>query len=64
MFRGNFSPKRAKAVAQGRVIFSIMNGNEVVYTSKNFMVAVSMADQLQKANPGINYTMTCTEVKK
>lgn len=63
MFRGNFSPARAKKVAQGKVVFAIMNGTEVVFTSKNFIVAVQMADQLQKANPGINYTMTCTEVK-
>lgn len=58
-----FSPKRAKAVAQGKVIFAIMNGKETVFTHKNFAVAVQMADQLQKANPGINYTMTITEVK-
>lgn len=58
-----FSPKRAKAVAQGKVIYAIMNGTEVVFTSKHFFVAVQMADQLQKANPHINYTMTMTEVK-
>lgn len=58
-----FSPKRAKAVAQGKVVYSIMNGTEVVFTSKYFLVAVQMADQLQKANPHNNYTMTITEVK-
>lgn len=58
-----FSPKKAKAVFKGKVVYAIMNGTEVVFTSKNFMVAVSMADQLQRANPHINYTMTVTEVK-
>lgn len=56
-----FSPKRAKLVAQGKVLFCIMDGNNVVFSDKSFMVAVQMADQLQKANPGINYTMTIRE---
>lgn len=58
-----FSPKRAKAVAQGKVVFAIMDGNNVVFTSKNFFVTVHQADLLQKANPHIKYTMTITEVK-
>lgn len=58
-----FSPKRAKAVAKGKVVYAIMLENEVVFTSKNFFVAVQMADQLQKANPENKYTMTVTEVK-
>lgn len=58
-----FSPKRAKAVAQGKVLFAIMDGNKVCFTSKNFAVAVQQADLLQKANPHIKYTMTVTEVK-
>lgn len=58
-----FSPKRAKAVAKGKVVYSIMLENEVVFTSKNFFVAVQMADQLQKANPENEYKMTITEVK-
>lgn len=56
-----FSPKRAKLVAQGKVLFCIMDGDKVVFSDKSFMVAVQMADQLQKANPGINYTMTIKE---
>lgn len=58
-----FSPKRAKAVAKGKVVYAIMLENEVVFTSKNFIVAVQMADQLQKANPENEYKMTITEVK-
>ena len=58
-----FSPKRAKAVAQGKVIYAIMDGNTTVFTHKNFFVAVQQADILQKANPEIKYTMTITEVK-
>lgn len=58
-----FSPKRMKKVAQGKVMFTIMLGNEEVFSSKNFAVAVQMADQLQKANPKNDYKMICTEVK-
>lgn len=58
-----FSPKRAKAVVQGKVVFAIMDGKNVVFTHKNFAVAVQQADQLQRANPHIKYTMTVTEVK-
>lgn len=56
-----FSPKRAKLVAQGKVLYCIMDGDKVAYSDKNFVRAIQMADQLQKANPGINYTMTIKE---
>lgn len=56
-----FSPKRAKLVAQGKVLYCVMDGDKVVYSDKSFIVAVQMADQLQKTNPGINYTMTIKE---
>lgn len=61
--KGKFSFARAKAIASGKVVFSIMDGNEVVFTSKNFMVAVQQADYLQKANPETDYKFTVTEVK-
>lgn len=56
-----FSPKRAKLVAQGKVLYCIMDGENVVYSDKSLIVAIQMADQLQKANPGINYTMKIKE---
>lgn len=56
-----FSPKRAKLVAQGKVLYCVMDGDHVVFSDKNFLVAIQTADQLQKANPGINYTMTIKE---
>lgn len=53
-----FSAKRAKAVAQGKVQFCIYNEKgEIVFQDKSFLVAVQMADSLQKANPDIAYTM-------
>lgn len=58
-----FSPKRAKAVVQGKVNYVILADGKEVFASKNFMVAVSHADFLQQANPGICYTMTITEQK-
>lgn len=58
-----FSAKRAKAVAQGKVEYCIMLGEEVVFSHKNFVVAVQTADQLQKANPDKQYTMQLKEVK-
>lgn len=58
-----FSPKRAKAVALGKVIYCIMDGTETVFSTKNLFVAIQQADLLQKANPNINYTMIVTEVK-
>ena len=58
-----FSPKRAKAVMQGKVKYCIMDGENVVFSHKNFAVAVQMADQLQKANPSKAYTMKLMEVE-
>ncbi len=58
-----FSPKRAKAVAQGKVVYAIMDGNTTVFTHKNFFVTVQQLDMLQKASPEIKYIMTITEVK-
>lgn len=57
-----FSAKRAKAVAQGKVKYCILEGENIVFSHKSFTVAIQMADQLQKANPGINYTMKLMEV--
>lgn len=57
-----FSPKRLKAFKDGKVSFCIYSGNECVYTTSNFIQAVQMADSLQKANPGIPYTMKLEEV--
>lgn len=56
-----FSPKRAKAVMQGKVKYCIMLGEEIVFSHKSFPVAIQMADQLQKANPGNVYTMKLME---
>lgn len=58
-----FSPKRAKAVAQGRVMYRIYDGDKCVYESKHFFCALQMADQLQKANPNISYEMKLEEIK-
>lgn len=56
-----FSPKRAKAVATGKVLYCIMNGDETVFSSSNFLIAVQNAERLQKENPGVNYTMKLIE---
>lgn len=64
MDKPKFNSARAKAVARGKVIFSIMDGNECVFSTKNFFVAVQQCDALQKANPEIDYKFTVTEVKK
>lgn len=62
MNRG-FSPKRAKAVATGKVVYKIFDGSgNVVFSTKSFIVAVQHADLLQKNNPGIVYTMKLEEV--
>lgn len=58
-----FSPKRAKAVAQGRVIYRIYDGDVCVFEHKNFIIAVQQADLLQKANPATPYTMKLEEIE-
>ena len=59
-----FSAKRAKMIAQGKVQYCIYNDKGgIVFSNKSFLVAVQMADQLQKANPGINYTMNLEPVE-
>lgn len=57
-----FSAKRAKAVAQGKVKYCILDGDTVIFSHKSFIVAVQMADQLQKTNPDNHYTMKLMEV--
>lgn len=57
-----YSRKRMKQLIEGKVQYCILEGENIVFSSKSFVVAVQMADQLQKANPGINYTMKLMEV--
>lgn len=52
-----FSAKRAKAVAKGKVNYCIYLGESLEFSSKSFIVAVQMADTLQKQHPENNYTM-------
>ena len=58
-----FSPKRLKALKEGRVRYRIYNGELVIFETPSFITAVQMADQLQKANPGTPYTMKLEEVE-
>ena len=57
-----FSSKRAKAIKEGRVRYNIYDENGLVYSSKTFIGAVQMADQMQKANPEVSYSMKLEEV--
>lgn len=57
-----YSRKRMKQLIEGKVQYCILDGDNIVYSSKSFVAAVQMADQLQKSNPGINYTMKLMEV--
>jgi len=57
-----YSRKRMKQLIEGKVQYCILDGDNIVFSHKSFVVAVQMADQLQKANPGINYTMKLMEV--
>lgn len=58
-----FSPKRAKLVAQGKVKYCIYDDKgELVASHKSFLVALQVADSLQKTNPNINYSMKLEEV--
>lgn len=60
-----YSPKRAKAMASGKVQFCIYDGDGVcVFSHKSFMVALQQAGMLQKANPNINYSMKLEELKE
>lgn len=52
-----FSPKRLKQLAEGKVVYQILDGEKVLFQHKSFIVAVQMADQMQKTNPSNNYTM-------
>ena len=58
-----FSPKRLKALKDGKVRYCTYCGDECVYTSASFIECVQMADVLQKSNPGIPYTMKLEEVE-
>lgn len=57
-----FLPKRAKAVAEGRVIYRIYDGDLVVFENKNFIVAVQYADKLQQSAPDKRYVMKIEEI--
>ena len=58
-----FSPKRAKAIKEGRVNFNIYDDKGLVYTGASFIVTVQMLDQLQKTNPGVKYSLKLEEVQ-
>lgn len=57
-----FSPKRLKALAQGKVEYCIYEGPVCVFRDKSFMVTVQMADTLSKTNPNVEYTMKVEEI--
>lgn len=56
-----FSLKRARAVAQGKVLYCVMLDDVCVFSDKSFLVALQTADNLQKANPDKKYTFTIKE---
>ena len=58
-----FSANRAKALAEGKVSYCIFLGESLEFSSKSFLVAVQMADALQKQHPENNYTMKIVEDK-